>query len=74
MGGGKSKHAIANLVWLESDINGLIESDANFAAEARRRGIKISIHDDPSRVPVLHHVHGGRVLLHDDGTVEAVMR
>jgi hypothetical protein len=73
MGGGKSKHRIANLLWLESEINGLIESDANFAAEARRRGIKISIHDDPSTVPVLHHVHGGLVRLADDGTVEAVM-
>lgn len=52
MGGAKSKHRIENLVWLDSGINGLIESDAGWAAEARARGIKISIHDDPRLRPV----------------------
>jgi hypothetical protein len=69
MGGGASKQRLSNLLWLESDINGLIESDAAFAAEARRRGIKISLHDDPEAVPVTHAAHGLRCLLTDDGAV-----
>ncbi|MGG7510925.1 hypothetical protein [Plantibacter sp. YIM 135249] len=59
MGGRRNKHQLSNVVWLESDINGLIESDPAMAAEARLRGIKISVHaTDPSEVPILHAVHG----------------
>ncbi|WP_413600819.1 hypothetical protein [Curtobacterium sp. Curtsp57] len=68
MGGRKSKHRLSNVVWLESDINGLIESDPAMQAEAVRRGIKISGHDDPELVEVRHAVHG-LVLLRDDGSV-----
>lgn len=52
MGGRKGKHRLSNLVWLDSIINGLIESDATYQAEAIRRGIKISLHADPLKVPV----------------------
>lgn len=68
MGGRRNKHRLSNVVWLESDINGLIESDPVWQAEALARGIKISGFDDPRHVPILHAVHG-RALLGDDGSV-----
>jgi hypothetical protein len=71
MGGRKSKHRLSNIVWLDSLINGLIESDAVLQGEARRRGIKISLHADPTRVPVEHAVHGW-VLLGDAGELSAL--
>jgi hypothetical protein len=69
MGGRRNKHRLSNVVWLESGINGLIESDADWQAEALKRGIKISGYDEPTHVPIQHAVHG-RVLLNDDGTLE----
>lgn len=69
LGGRKNKHRLSNLVWLDSLINGVIESDAWYQAEAKRRGIKISLHDDPETIPVTHSVHGV-VLLRDDGGVD----
>lgn len=51
MGGRANKHRLSNVVWLESIINGLIESDPEWQAEAVRRGIKISLHADPRMVP-----------------------
>jgi len=67
MGGRKSGHQIANLLWLCSAINTDVETTAVTAALARRSGIKISSHEDPTKVAVDHAVHG-RVYLHDDGT------
>lgn len=58
MGGSRFKHRLSNVVWLESIINGLIESDPEWQAEAVRRGIKISKFADPRMVPVEHAVHG----------------
>jgi len=69
MGGRKGKHRLSNVVWLESLTNGLITSDPEWQAEAKRRGIAISLHDDPTLVPIDHAVHG-LVLLADDGTWE----
>lgn len=66
MGGRKNKHRLSNLLWLESEINGLIESDAGWAEEARRRGIKISLHADPAMVPV-EYPDGVLRWLDDDG-------
>lgn len=71
MGGRAEKHRLSNVVWLESDINGLIEADPAMQAEAVRRGIKISGHADPEDVPVEHAVHG-TVLLTDNGDVVPV--
>lgn len=65
-GGRQGKHRLSNLLWLDSLINGLIESDAVMQGEAKRRGIKISLHAEPTLVPVLHAVHGV-VFLTDDG-------
>lgn len=67
-GGRRDKHRLSNVVWLDSILNGLIEADAAYQAEARRRGIKISLHADPEQEPIEHAVHG-RVFLHDDGSV-----
>lgn len=66
MGGGKGKQRLSNLVWLESELNGLIEDNAAYATEARGRGIKISIHANPQHEPIIHAVHG-RVVLDDAG-------
>lgn len=66
MGGRKDKHRLSNVVWLESVINGLIESDPVMQAEAVRRGIKVSLHANPALVPIRHAVHGW-VLLDDFG-------
>jgi hypothetical protein len=71
MGGRKNKHRLSNVVWLDSIINGLIESDPAMQAEAIKRGIKISIHADPEFVPILHAVHG-LVRLTDAGGVASV--
>lgn len=68
MGGRRGKHRLSNVVWLESSLNSLIESDPEFQAEAVRRGIKVSGFEEPSLVPIEHAVHG-RCLLADDGTV-----
>ena len=65
MGGSKRKHRLSNIVILDSLTNGLIESDPDMAAEARRRGIKISQHDDPRHVPVTYP--DGTYWLTDDG-------
>jgi hypothetical protein len=56
--GGRSVFHLANYVWLESEINGFIESRADWAEEARRRGIKISRFSDPRLEPIDHAVHG----------------
>lgn len=68
MGGRRSLERLSNIVWLCSEVNGLIESDATYAESARARGIKISSHDEPSHAPILHAIHG-RCLLDDDGAV-----
>lgn len=65
MGGSRTKHRLSNVVWLDSLMNGLIESDPEMAAEARRRGIKISQHDDPRHVTVTYP--DGVFWLTDDG-------
>ncbi len=67
MGGRPGKHRLSNVVWLDSILNGDIESVPALQAEALRRGIKISLHADPASVPIDHARHG-LVLLADDGS------
>jgi hypothetical protein len=67
-GGRPSLEVVSNLVWLDSGINGLIESDAAWAREARARGIKISSHSVPRDEQITHALHG-LVLLGDGGEV-----
>ena len=68
MGGRKSANRLSNLVWLCSEMNGLIESDPLLADLARRKGLKISSHDNPEHVPIRHFMYG-LCLLQDDGTI-----
>lgn len=72
MGGRKTKHRLSNVVWLCSLLNGEIESNADLQAEARRRGIKISLHANPAREPMLHAVHGWVVLDDAGGVTPAI--
>ena len=65
MGGSRTKHRLSNVIWLCSLLNGDIEAVAELAAEARRRGIKISQHTDPCLIPVEYP--DGRYWLTDDG-------
>lgn len=51
-GGRPSLNRLSNLILLDSHINGMIESNHEWAAEARRRGVKISSHANPSLEPV----------------------
>ena len=67
MGGSRTKHRLSNVIWLESLLNGLIESDPDMQAEAVRRKIKVSQHDDTETIPVLYP-DGRWYLLSDDGT------
>lgn len=71
MGGSKAAHRLSNLVWLDSTLNGLIESDPAMQAEAVRRGIKVSRYEDIEEAKIEHAVHGLCRLL-DDGTVVPV--
>ena len=63
MGGRRSLDRMSNLVWLCSSDNGLVESDADAAKEARDRGIKISSHAEPAHVLIRHAVLGVGYLL-----------
>lgn len=71
MGGRRNKHRLSNVLWLCSITNGLIESDPGMAEEARERGIKISLHADPTTIPVRYP--DNRVFyLNDDGTRDQI--
>jgi hypothetical protein len=53
MGGRKNKHRLTNVLWLDSILNGWIESDAEWAAQAQAWGVKVPVWvDDERRVPV----------------------
>lgn len=54
MGGLKSLNRIANLVWLDSYLNELVESNALTARDLTKLGIKISTHVKPELVPVTY--------------------
>jgi len=66
MGGRPSVNRLSNLVWLDSGINGLIESDPEWQSNAIVRGIKVSTHGNPLLIPIQHAVHG-LVWLDDQG-------
>lgn len=58
MGGRKNKHRLANLLWLDSILNGLVKDNADLQATAMAWGIAISIHADPEKIPVYFpHLH-----------------
>lgn len=62
MGGGGDS-SLANGVAIEAACNGLLEADADFAAEGLRRGAKLLPGDDPERVPVWSPFFGQWVFL-----------
>lgn len=66
MGGSSLKNRLSNGVAMCSLVNGLIESDAELAEEARRRGIKISLHADSATIPV-EYADGTLRFLDDTG-------
>ncbi len=53
-GGRADKHHPANVLWLDSLLNGKIEDDGELATAARVLGVKISLHADPERIPVYY--------------------
>ncbi|GGD33274.1 hypothetical protein GCM10010915_12080 [Microbacterium faecale] len=66
-GGRRDKHRLANLLWLDSIANGLIESDPEWQAIAKAWGVKISLHADPELIPVFYrHLHAWFVLEGDE--------
>lgn len=53
MGGRADKHQLINLVWLDSILNGFLESDAEWAAHALAWGVKVPLWvKDVADVPV----------------------
>lgn len=54
MGGRRDKHQLPRLLWLDSIVNDLIESDPEWQAVAMARGVKIWLDTDPGRVPVYY--------------------
>ena len=52
MGGRRNKHRLANLLWLDSIANGLIESDPRLQAVAKAWGVKVSLHANVEEIPV----------------------
>lgn len=52
MGGSKLRDMPSNIIVVCSRYNGLMESDARIAAEARSKGHKLKSWDDPTCLPV----------------------
>jgi hypothetical protein len=68
MGGKNSKaNKLSNIITLCSFANGLIESDADFADEARRSGWKLSSFQDPTAVSVYDFFSSSWFLLDNAG-------
>lgn len=67
MGGRKNKHQLVNLVWLDSILNGLLESDADWAAIATAWGVKVPVWvKDVSAVPVFYRYEHSWFVLEGD--------
>ena len=52
MGGSKARHTPSNIIVLCSIYNGLIESDARYADDARRYGYKLLSHESSTYQPI----------------------
>lgn len=66
MGGSKQRETPANVIVFCSLANGLIESDAVFAEQARLYGWKIGSTQDPAAVPVVDFATQTKWLLDSD--------
>lgn len=69
-GGWKAGNTLPNGCAICHRCNGLIESDADYAAEAVRRGVKLRRGEDPTRVRYLSPLYGMYVYLQDDGGLD----
>lgn len=68
MGGRPNKHRTENLLWLDSILNGLIESSADLAEIAKAHGIKVPIWvADVAAVPVFFAADSAWFLLEGNG-------
>ena len=52
MGGSKARHTPSNIIVLCAIYNGLIESDARYADDARRYGYKLLSHESSTYQPI----------------------
>lgn len=67
-GGSKERERPSNIIVLCAQSNGLIESDAMAAREAREHGWKLHTYQDPQQTPVYDAVAGEWFYLRDDYT------
>jgi len=65
-GGHKAGNQPANIIVLCADINGAIESNADWASLAREYGWKLRRHEDPLTTPFFDMAHGGWWTLDND--------
>lgn len=71
MGGRPDKHRPANVLWADSILNGLIESDAGWQATAKAWGVKVPLWvRDVSLVPVFYRFEHAWFVLDDVGRRE----
>lgn len=71
MGGRPDKHRPANVLWLDSLMNGHIESDADWQATAKAWGVKVPIWvRDVAAVPVFFRFEHAWFVLEGDGRRE----
>lgn len=66
-GGYQAGNRLSNACAICWECNGLIETDADTAELARRRGVKLSRDDDPEQVEYWHPFYRLPVLLLDSG-------
>ena len=57
-GGYKAGDQPANILTMCAEINGLIETDPEWAETARKNGWKLRRHENPAEVPFFDVVHG----------------
>ena len=62
-GGFKAGNQPSNIMVMCAQINGDIESNADWASLAREYGWKLRRHEDPSKTPFFDMAHGGWFLL-----------
>ncbi len=66
MGGRPEKHRPCNVLWINSILNGLIESSAKHQDVAKAWGVKVPVWvDDVSRVPVYYRFENAWYVLTD---------
>ncbi|WP_336633665.1 MULTISPECIES: hypothetical protein [unclassified Microbacterium] len=67
MGGRPDKHRPVNVLWADSILNGLIESDADWQATAKAWGVKVPLWvRDVTLVPVFYRFEHAWFTLDDD--------